>query len=122
MSFDGKVMLITGASSGIDAATAIHLAKLGASVAMVGRDAAKLNGVAQEIIEAGCPKPIEIVLDVTTHAECIIGETIEAFGKIDVLVNNAAIMSGGSIETGSLDEFDRIMNTNVRSVFWSYRI
>jgi NAD(P)-dependent dehydrogenase (short-subunit alcohol dehydrogenase family) len=117
MSFTGKVVLITGASSGIGADAAIHLAKLGASVAIVGRNSANLNGVAQQIIANGAlAEPLEIVADVTIDAERIINETIAHFGQLDVLINNAGILEMNSIETCTLDSFDRIMNTNVRSV------
>lgn len=116
MSFSGKVVLITGASSGIGADAAVHLSKLGASVAIVGRDANKLNGVAKQITDAGAPEPLPIVADVTIDAERIIQSTIEKFGKLDVLVNNAGIVEVGSIGEVSVDSYDRIMNTNVRSV------
>lgn len=117
MSYTGKVVLITGASSGIGADAAIHLAKLGASVAIVGRNSVNLNGVAQQIIATGAlTKPLEIVADVTTDAERIINETIAHFGQLNVLINNAGILEMNSIETCTLDSFDRIMNTNVRSV------
>lgn len=116
MSFNGKVIIITGASSGIGADAAIHLSKLGASVAIIGRDATKLHGVAQKINEAGYPKPLEIVADINVDAEKIINETIRQFGKLDVLVNNAGIIEMGTVEAGSIDAYDRIMKTNVRSV------
>lgn len=117
MSFKDKIVLITGGSSGIGADAAIHLSKLGASVAIVGRNGTKLQGVAQQIIAAGSPVPLEIVADVNVDAEKIINATIEKFGKLDVLVNNAGIIEYGTVETCSLESFDRIMNTNVRSVF-----
>lgn len=116
MSFSGKVIIITGASSGIGADAAIHLSKLGASVAIVGRDATKLHGVAEKINAAGYPKPLEIVADINVGAEKIINETIRQFGKLDVLVNNAGIIEMGTVEAGSIDTYDRIMSTNLRSV------
>lgn len=117
MSFTGKVVLITGASSGIGADAAIHLSKLGASVAIVGRNASKLHAVAQQITAAGpAVAPFEIVADVTTDSERIIISTIDHFGQLDVLVNNAGITETGDLESFSIDAYDRIMNTNVRSV------
>lgn len=116
MNFTGEVFLITGASSGIGADAAIHLSKLGASVAIVGRDAFKLNIVAQKIHEAGSSEPLQIVADVTTDAARIIKETIQKYQKLDVLVNGVgiAIKSGETLD--NLDVFDRVMNTNVRSI------
>lgn len=109
-------MLITGASSGIGAGAAIHLSRLGASVAIVGRDAEKLNCVTQQIHEAGSPEPLEITADLTTDAERIISETVDRFGKIDVLVNNAGIVIMPGKTLDNLETYDRIMEVNVRSV------
>jgi len=116
MSFSGKVILITGGSSGIGAAAALHFSKLGASVAIVGRNSIRLNAVAQQIIDAGCPEPLAIVADVTKDAERILSETIAKYDKLDVLVNNAGIIEMASIETITTESYDRIMNTNVRSI------
>lgn len=116
MSFNGKVVLITGASSGIGADAAVHLSKLGAFVAIVGRDATKLNGVAEKITQSGIAEPLVIVADVTRDADIIIQTTIEKFGKLDVLINSAGIVEMGSIEEMSIDGYDRVMNTNVRGV------
>lgn len=116
MSFAEKVILITGASSGIGAHAAIHLASKGASVALIGRNHDRLNEVKDQIKAAGSPSPLVIVADVTTDAEHIISETIKHFGKLDVLVNNAGILSLNTIENIDLDDYDRIMNTNVRSI------
>lgn len=114
MSF--KVVLVTGASSGIGADAARHLAKLGAKVSMVGRNEKRLNEVADQIIRAGLLKPFPIVADVTKDAERIINETIRHFGRLDVLVNNAGIFSHDTVVEFDLNEFDRLLNTNLRSV------
>lgn len=117
MSFNGKVVLITGAGSGIGANTAIHLSKLGASVAIVDRDAEKLNDVQQKIVSLeNAAAPLKILADVTTDAERIIDSTVAHFGKLDVLVNCAGIAELGSIEDLTIESYDRIMNVNVRSV------
>lgn len=118
MDFNGKVILITGASAGIGAETALHFARLGASVALVGRNNVNLNAVLKSI-KSKCnqPKLVSIVADVTMDAEKIISSTIDHFGKLDVLVNNAGISGHNSIETCTLDEYDTTMNTNIRSVY-----
>ena len=117
MSFAGKVVLITGANSGIGADAAVHLAKLGASISMIGRDTARLTDVAEQIRSACCPDPLTITADVTTDAERIIAETVEHFGKLDVLVNNAGIFQIASIEETSLDAFDLLWGVNIRGPF-----
>ncbi|CAD7082587.1 unnamed protein product [Hermetia illucens] len=118
MNFAGKVVLITGASSGIGAAAALHFAKLGASLSLSGRKLENLNKVAEECGSAG-QKPIVVVGDVTNEKdnERILGETISKFGKLDVLVNNAGILESGTIENTSMEQFDRVMNTNIRSIY-----
>lgn len=116
MSFTGKVVLITGASSGIGADAARHLAKLGAKVAIVGRNEKRSNEVADQITKAGSPKPLPIVADVTKDAKRIIDTTIEHFGKLDVLVNNAGVFQADTLLNLDEAKFDRILDTNLRSV------
>ncbi|XP_062549548.1 3-oxoacyl-[acyl-carrier-protein] reductase FabG-like [Armigeres subalbatus] len=115
MNFAGKVVLITGASSGIGAATAVKLSKLGATLALTGRKLDNLNDVAKECAQS----PLVIPGDITKEAdtERILKTTIEKFGKLDVLVNNAGILETGTIETTNLEQFDRVMNTNIRSIY-----
>lgn len=116
MSFAKKTILVTGSSSGIGADAAKHFARLGGSLAIVGRNEERLNQVAEEIKSAGRTPPLAIVADVTKDAERIIDETIKHFGKLDVLVNNAGIAELGGIQNMTNDSFDRIFDTNVRSV------
>lgn len=116
MSFEGKVVLITGASSGIGADAARHLASLGAKVSIVGRNGKRLFEVADRIIKSGFSKPLPIVADVTKDAERIVNETILHFGKLDILVNNAGIFGSDNVVDFNVIEFDRILNTNLRSV------
>lgn len=116
MNFEEKVVLITGASSGIGADAAIHLAKLGAKVAIVGRNQKRLNEVAEQIKRSGAPTPLPIIADVTKDAERIVAETIHHFGKLDVLVNNVAIVIQSKLPNLNMSDFDRVFDTNVRSV------
>lgn len=115
MSFADKVVLITGASSGIGAATAILFSQEGANVVLVGRNEIKLAEVAKQ-----CEDPMTIKADITEEddAKRIIEETIEHHGKIDVLVNNAGIVRYESIlDENVLETFDALINTNLRSLF-----
>ncbi|MFZ4730494.1 MAG: SDR family NAD(P)-dependent oxidoreductase, partial [Pseudanabaena sp.] len=95
---EGKVAIITGASAGIGAATAIALAEEGAYVAIAARRADKLNEVAQKI-EASGGKVLQVITDVTDEAQVqnLIAKTKETFGRIDILVNNAGIAIVGQI-------------------------
>ncbi|XP_075976914.1 3-oxoacyl-[acyl-carrier-protein] reductase FabG-like [Anticarsia gemmatalis] len=115
MSFSNKVVIVTGASSGIGAATAKLFSQEGANVVLIGRNGVKLNQVASE-----CEDPLIIKADITNEDEAkrIIDETINTFGKIDVLVNNAGIVRYESIlDENVLEVFDELMNTNLRALF-----
>lgn len=116
MSFVGKIVLITGASSGIGAATAHRLVKQGALLSLAGRNVENLNAVAKEIGESKCLiAPADITNETDTAR--LMKHTIEKYGKLDVLINNAGILETGTIETTSLEQYDRVMNTNIRSIY-----
>lgn len=120
MEFKDKVVILTGASSGIGAGTAKHLSTLGATLVLSGRNVENLNIIASECTVCdGVPKPLIVPGDVTDekYIEKLIEITVKTFGKINVLINNAGILSTGTIETTSLEQFDKIMNTNVRSIY-----
>ena len=113
-----KVCIITGGSSGIGRAAALLFAGNGAKVVAVGRNEKELNALRDEA--QGCAGILKIQLaDVTEAAqiEKVVNNTIDAFGQIDVLVNAAGIILNGSIENTTLDDWDKMMNINVRVVF-----
>ncbi len=114
-----KVVLITGASSGIGRATALKFASEGAKVTLVARRAEALADVA-EAIESNGGQARAIVADVTQEAdiERVVRETVQAFGDLDVLVNAAGIIATGTIETTELEDWDYMMNLNVRAPFY----
>lgn len=116
MDFDGRVILITGAGSGIGAAAACHLSKLGAKVSMVDRDEKALYVVAEQLKKLKSTDLLTIVADVTTDAMQIIDATINHFGQLDVLINSAAIAIKDNVNNAKTSEFYRVLDTNVRSV------
>jgi len=115
--FTGKVALITGASSGIGAAAAKLFSKLGATLALSGRNIENLKTVASEC--EGETEPILIKADLGTEADTklLIEKAISELGQIDILVNNAGVLELGSIENTTLDQYDRVMNVNLRAVY-----
>lgn len=115
MGFCDKVILITGASSGIGADAARHLASLGAHLSLVDKNGERLLDVTKEIRHSGAAVPYTIVADVTEDAERIVDETIRHFRRLDVLVNNAGVVVMDNVIGVNLTEFDRVFNVNVRS-------
>lgn len=120
-SLKDKVVLITGASSGIGAGTAIHFAKLGCLLALNGRNEDNLKSVVKQCEDTGLSKEniLTIIGQVEDQQSCekIINDTVKHFGRLDSLINNAGTLVTGSFETMSVEDFDRQMNVNVRSVF-----
>lgn len=113
MEFNDKVVIVTGASSGIGAATAIEFSALGAKVTMVGRNETKLTEVAKK-----CKDPLVIIADVTKDDDVkrIINDTIARYGKLDILVNNAGMaIPGGILSENAMEVFDKVMAANLRS-------
>ncbi|MEP6901490.1 MAG: glucose 1-dehydrogenase [Actinomycetota bacterium] len=115
----GKVVIITGASSGIGRATALQFAKNGSNVIAVGRNEKELNTL-REMVQRkkGSIKVHLADIRETTQVERLINDTVHNFGQIDVLVNSAGIILNGSIENTTLDDWDKMLDINLRSVFF----
>lgn len=114
----GKVALITGGGTGIGRAIAVAFAREGANVALAGRRLEKLKEVAGEIKKQGAgTKAIECDVTRARDAERAVRETAKQFGKLDVLVNNAGILSVATVEGISEAEWDRVMTVNVKGPF-----
>ena len=117
----GKVTLITGASSGIGAETAVLFARLGAKLALTGRNEANLQSTMEKCVSVrpDAEQPLLIIADMCSEADVarLVDTTIKKFGRLDILVNNAGVAEFGSIETTSLEQYDRLMNVNLRAVY-----
>jgi len=117
---DGKVAIITGASSGIGKATAIALAAEGAQVAIAARRGDRLHDLAKQI-EASGGKALPIVTDITDEAQVndLIHKTHSVLGRIDILVNNAGIGALGTIEEGDPAEWRKQFDLNVLGLLYA---
>lgn len=115
----GKVVVVTGASSGIGRAAALLFARNKATVIAVGRSEGELISLNNELKKGskGIIKPQLADLTEQSQLDRIVNDTKDKFGKIDCLVNSAGVIMMGSIETTTLDDWDKLMQINLRSVF-----
>ena len=118
MKLKGKVALVTGAGRGIGKAAAILLAKEGANVVVNDVDLQSARETADEIRAMGC-EALPIKADVSDKAQVrkMVGSIINAFKKIDILVNNAGIFSSVPLIDMTEDEWDKVMEVNLKGVF-----
>ncbi|MFL6350759.1 MAG: SDR family oxidoreductase [Bryobacteraceae bacterium] len=114
-----KVVVITGASSGIGESTAKLLARHGAKVVMGARRKDRIDAVVKEISGAG-GKAIGFAVDVTKRAEleALIKGAVDSFGRVDVMVNNAGIMPIAPIKLLKVEEWDRQIDVNIKGVLY----
>lgn len=115
---DGDVALVTGASRGLGRAMAQALAEVGADVVVTARSADGLDATAEAVRKVG-RRALALPADVTVEAEldALVAKALGEFGKIDVLVNNVGTTARYPAEEFPLEEWDRVMDVNVRSVF-----
>jgi NAD(P)-dependent dehydrogenase (short-subunit alcohol dehydrogenase family) len=115
---DGKIALVTGSSRGIGKATAIGLAKEGAKLVLAARTLEGLKKTAAEIVAAGSEAEV-VQTDVRVEAQIdnLFKKTMERFGRLDILINNAGIFSGGPIENMTTETWDDVIATNLRAAF-----
>ena len=113
-----KVVVITGASSGIGESTAKLLAEHGAKVVLGARRSNRIDAVVQEISANG-GKAIGFASDVTKRAEveALIQKAVDGFGRIDVIINNAGIMPIAPIDALKVDEWDRQIDVNIKGFY-----
>jgi len=114
MRLDGKVMLVTGATSGIGAAIALEAAKEGAKLVLTGRSAER-----GEAIRKQCSGAVFHAADIVQKgvAETLVDKAVKEFGRLDILVNNAGIVHRHTAETATDQEWDDVIATNVTGVF-----
>ena len=116
---DGTVALVTGASSGIGEASARELARRGAAVAIAARRKDRLDALAQEIERDG-GSALAIEADVTDQDQVrrLVGETVNRQGRLDTVVNNAGVMLHGPIEGAPTEEWDRMIDLNLKGLLY----
>ncbi|XP_047037955.1 3-oxoacyl-[acyl-carrier-protein] reductase FabG-like [Helicoverpa zea] len=119
MDFTGKVVIVTGASSGIGAATAKLFAQHGATLAIVGRNEARLHSVGNQCEAAKGIPPLCLLYDLTVDQNCeeLVEKTLQTFKQIDVLVNCAGKISVTSLFDTTMENFDDLIAINLRAPY-----
>ena len=110
-----RVAIITGASSGIGAATARKLAAEGIAVSLAARRSERLEALAKEIEESG-GECLIVETDVTVRAqvEALVEETVNTFGRVDILINNAGVMLLSYMRNAHVDEWEKMIDVNLK--------
>jgi len=118
-SIAGKVVVITGASSGLGEATARHLSVEGARVALGARRVDRLQALAGELTRGG-GKVLAVATDVTRvdQVKALVDAAVQAYGRIDVMINNAGLMPQSLLERLKIDEWDRMVDVNIKGVLY----
>jgi NADP-dependent 3-hydroxy acid dehydrogenase YdfG len=115
----GKVVVITGASSGLGEAAARLLCAEGASVALGARRADRIQSLAKELTGSG-GKAIAVTTDVTQRDQVkrLVDAAVEGYGRIDVMINNAGLMPQSRLESLKVDEWERMIDVNIKGVLY----
>ena len=115
----GKVVVITGASSGLGEAAARHLSGQGASVVLGARRTERIQALAEQLISDG-GTALAVMTDVADRAQVqrLVDAAVERFGRVDVMLNNAGLMPQSPLERLRIDEWDRMIDVNLKGVLY----
>src|ERR1035437_4618703 len=116
---EGKVVVITGASSGLGEATARFLSAQGASVVLGARRLDRIRALADELTSGG-GKALAIKTDVThrEQVQALVDAAVQTSGRIDVMINNAGLMPQSPLERLKIDDWDRMIDVNIKGVLY----
>lgn len=116
---EGKVVVITGASSGLGEATARHLSAQGAHVVLGARRAERIQSLADELTRGGA-KAIAVATDVTRfdNVKQLVDTAVQTYGRIDVMINNAGLMPHSPLERVKVDDWNRTIDVNLKGVLY----
>ena len=116
---EGKVVVITGASSGLGEATARHLVDLGATVVLGARRTERLQTLVDALRQQG-KKALAVETDVTQRAQVqhLVDSAVQNFGRIDVMINNAGLMPSSPLERLKIEDWDRMIDVNIKGVLY----
>jgi NADP-dependent 3-hydroxy acid dehydrogenase YdfG len=115
----GKIVVITGASSGLGEATARHLGARGATVVLGARRMERVEAIARDVQAAG-GRAFALSTDVTdaSQVKALVDAAVEQFGRVDVMLNNAGLMPNSPIERLKIADWDRVIDVNIKGVLY----
>lgn len=115
----GKVIVITGASSGLGEAAARLLAEQGATLVLAARRADRIQQLAEELKQKGA-NALALITDVTKHEQVkqLVDTAVQTFGKVDVIINNAGLMPAAPIGRLKIEEWDAMIDVNLKGVLY----
>lgn len=116
---EGKVVVITGASSGLGEATARALSAQGASVVLGARRTDRIQALANELTGRG-GKALAITMDVTQYDQVkrLVDTAVQTYGRIDVMINNAGLMPNSPLERLKIEDWERMIDVNIKGVLY----
>ncbi len=116
---EGKVVVITGASSGLGEATARHLAQKGAAVVLGARRRDRIESLSNDLEKSG-GRALAIATDVAapSQVKTLVDGAVEKFGRIDVMINNAGLMPHSPLERLKIDDWDRMIDVHVKGLLY----
>ena len=116
---EGKVVVITGASSGLGEATAQHLATEGATVVLGARRVDRIRALAEELVDAG-GKALAVETDVTRleEVQALVEAAVKSYGRVDVMLNNAGLMPVSPLDRLKVNDWDRMVDVNIKGVLY----
>src|SRR6266496_5563953 len=116
---EGKIVVITGASSGLGEAAAKHLSEQGAIVVLGARRVDRIRSLANELIKKG-GKALALATDVTKYEQvkALVDAAVKTYGRIDVIINNAGLMPHSPLERLKIDEWNQMIDVNIKGVLY----
>ncbi len=116
---EGKVIVITGASSGLGEAAARHLSSQGATVVLGARRVSRIESLAKELV-AGGAKALSVTTDVTKHDQVkrLVDTAVKSYGRVDVIINNAGLMPHSPLDRLKIEDWDRMIDVNLKGVLY----
>jgi NADP-dependent 3-hydroxy acid dehydrogenase YdfG len=116
---EGKVVVITGASSGLGEAAARHLSSLGATVVLGARRVDRIQALAKELIDRG-GQALAVATDVTQFSQVqrLVDTAVQTYGRIDVIINNAGVMPQSPLDRRKVDDWNRTIDVNIKGVLY----